>query len=222
MFDFSFQGIPPYGVASNAPALGVDTLTGTIWSTSPSGWVPSGNQSVTKTSATQPTFRVVDGELTLSATTTAVSGSVVGVRGNTIIASGSTVTAGYLYGAQGKLTIKGTLNTTNGEYAAGLVAQLDLSAATSLTGSLQALWVDMGATAVAGATVCNAVSITNTTSKVIHSVLNVVADATYFADITDLSYGGAHFFVSGASGGSNSANLLVKVNGTAYKIQLYA
>ena len=75
------------------------------------------------TDATLPTTRLVDGEPVLdpSGDTVAISGSFTALRGNLTIDSADTVTAGYLYGVQGKLTNKGTLNLTHSEYCAAAV-----------------------------------------------------------------------------------------------------
>jgi hypothetical protein len=133
----------------------------------------------------------------------------------------TSIIKGYLYGVQGKIIVRGSLATTNGEYSAALQGQLDLSAAVAVTSPLSALWLDMGATAsaaiISAPTNINAITITNTTAAVIHSVLSFNGNAAYAMDLS-----GGTFVAAGASGGSNSANLVVLINGTAYKIQLFA
>jgi len=59
-------------------------------------------------SASQSTFRNIDSEVLLNFSgSTAITGSVAAIRGNTAIASGTTISSGFVYGTQGKLTIQG-------------------------------------------------------------------------------------------------------------------
>ena len=171
----------------------------------------------------QPTFRVVDAELEVSAATTSVHGSIVGVRGNvTQDASGTLGSGSFVYGVQGKWTAKGTLSTGSG-FTAGLFGQLDFSAVTAVNASyVSALHLDMGATsALSSSAYINAQTVTNTTQCLMNAVLKVIANATYFMDLAESNLTG-NWITTGASGGSNSKNLVVLVNGSPYKIQLYA
>lgn len=178
---------------------------------------PDGTLSV----AAQPTYRAVNSGVTLGyAGSTAVTGSVVSVRGNTTIAAATTLSNGFVYGTQGKVTIAGALTTPN--YVAALIGQLDTSAAGSLgTTPLSAIWGDMGATSTAAtATGADILKLTNTTSTIINSAIKVVANASYALDITDLAYGGAHFVV-GTTASTASGCLKVLINGVAKYIQLF-
>jgi predicted nucleic-acid-binding Zn-ribbon protein len=148
--------------------------------------------SPTISSATPATQRVVDAEPTITATSAAISGSVVGVRGNATIATGTTVTSGFIYGVQGKLTVKGTYTDAN--FSAGLLGQLDLSAATAIsTGRIAAIWADAGATfsagAITGEAIVDLMLLTNTApGTAINSVFHVEANATYLIDASNVSY----------------------------------
>jgi hypothetical protein len=149
----------------------------------------------------------------------AVTGAIIPVRGHLVVAAGKTVTAGYLYGTQGKITVKGTLNHSASEYSAGLVGQLDLSAAVALTsGTLSMLWLDAGAASAVALSSVSGIVITNTIAlKPMHAILNVpLADATYFADLNDTA--DSPWIVAGAVGGSQDKKLKIKLNGTNYFI----
>ena len=174
--------------------------------------------------ASQPAARVLDGELTLNyAGSTTVAGSVASVRGNTTIGSGTTITgASYIYGTQGKLTVKGT-HSGSAEVSCGLLGQLDLSAAVGMTAPVAAIWGDCGATMSSGVTASDIdiAVLYNTTTKLIHSCLRIYADASYLFDITDASYGGAHFVV-GTTASTAAGCLKVFVNGAIRYLQLYS
>ena len=154
------------------------------------------------TSATPANFRAVDAEPVLSATSVAITGSVAAVRGNTTVAVGSTIASGFLYGMQGKLTVKGTIATAN--FAAGLVGQLDFSTATvTPAGPISAIWGDMGATlsasAISGQANLNILQLTNTApGSMINSAIFVEANATYLLDVSNSSY--SPFWHVGAPG----------------------
>jgi hypothetical protein len=179
----------------------------------------NGATNATISSATPASQRVVDAEPVLTASSIAINGSIAAVRGNATIASGKTLASGYLYGVQGKITVNGTLATAN--YSAGLVGQLDLSAASSITGNLQALWLDAGATSgAASLATTKMLSITNTTTKLVNSLIYAVADASYFLNLSDLAFGGKHFIVTGAVGGSQDKKLKCNIDGTDYFIPL--
>ena len=106
--------------------------------------------------ATQPgNIRAIDSELlcNFAGNTTVTSGqALVAIRGCVSIAAPTTlIGSSYLYGSQGKIIIQGTLANTggNGIIAAGVVGQLDISAAVALSSPLTAGWFDVGASASA-------------------------------------------------------------------------
>ena len=174
--------------------------------------------------ASQATFRLIDAELTLGYQgTTTVTGSVASVRGNTTIASGTTVGGtSFVYGTQGKLTVVGSLTSTS-EVQTALLGQLDLSNCTSQTSPICAIWGDCGATMSSGVTVgsIDIAVLYNTTTKLINSCIRVAADASFFADITDLSFGGAHI-LTGTTASTAAGGLKIKANGNTRYIQLYS
>lgn len=177
----------------------------------------------TLTTQALTTFRQQDIELALSyAGSTTGSGNTTAIRGNVTVNAGTTVGGSmYVYGTQGKITVKGTL-ASSGWYS-GLVGQVDTSAAaaTHSSGRLTAIWADFGATSILTTdTNASLLLLTNTTNCLINAVVTVAANATYFADISDLAFGGKHFIVSGAVGGSQDKKLKCLIDGTAYYIPL--
>jgi len=178
-------------------------------------------------------IRAIDSELlfnsgtvTNAASVSITAGqSITAIRGAINIAQYTSVIQGYLYGVQGKFVLQGTLATTGGEYSAALVGQLDLSQAAGVTSALSALWLDAGATASAAiiATPGNVsmINMTNTTSALITAALSFVGNAAYAFSLSDLAYGGPHFIITAAVGGSQTTKLKVLINGVAFYIPLY-
>jgi len=149
----------------------------------------------------------------------AITGAVVPVRGHLQVAAAKTVTAGYLYGVQGKITVKGTLNHPSSEYSAALVGQLDLSSAVALTaGTLSMLWLDAGAASAVALSEVSAIVVTNTiATKPMHAILNVtLADAAYFADLNDTP--DSPWIIGTAKGSGWDKSIKIKLNGTDYYI----
>jgi hypothetical protein len=186
-----------------------------------SGTVPA--LSSTLSAAAQPTLRLVDSEPTLGyAGSTAITGSVAAVRGNATLGASTTISSGFVYGEQGKLTLKGTLANGSG-FNAGLFGQVDTSASTFVhtSGYLAPIMGDFGATSIMSTDAnANMVSLLNTTSCLINSALLFIGNASYAFDLTDLGAGGAHFIV-GTTGSTASGCLKVKINGVAKYIQLF-
>ncbi len=180
-------------------------------------------------SATPASNRTMDSEPSLTAASVAVvgDGSIAAARGNLTISSSTTVTAGYLYGVQGKLTLQGTINVTTGEASAGLVGQLDCSAATAITSvgdSLSMCWLDAGAASAVALTKVSALTITNSiASKPLNAIINIpLADAQFFLVSQD-SADSRWSADPGASGKTfQNVGLKVKCNGTTYWLPLYA
>jgi len=149
--------------------------------------------------------------------------SLVGVRGNLTIDTGCILLSGFLYGVQGKITLKGTVNQTHSEYNGALVGQFDFSNANAVVtqvGGLAMLWLDAGASAVAGILAnASAIIITNSVAgNNLHSILQVNASATYFADIQDRGSG----WVVGTTATTAAGTLKVLVNGATRYIQLFS
>jgi hypothetical protein len=89
-------------------AIDVVNSAGTIiWSVAASG---ATSPAATLTATTQPTFRLTDSEVTLnsggSTSIGAGSGSVAASRGAITLGATTTLSGGFEYGVQGKLTLK--------------------------------------------------------------------------------------------------------------------
>ena len=214
--------------AANETVLPViNTQTGNSFDCIGSLWV-EGTRIGVATLATN--FRQLQSAVTLNTAGSITTGSVsaVGIRGLAQIASGTTVTAGYVYGAQGKLVVSGTLNGS--EWVFGLVGQLDASAATALTAGshLSPIWSDAGATSPAvTCAFCDGVVITNTTATTYHSLIYGYSKASYVFDFTGngtpfaLSTSGTSSGNCAQSGGVVFAKAMpVHIDGTDYWIPL--
>lgn len=225
----SYLGSVTPGTVSASKALVVDSskllnelnVTGAVaivGDTTATGVV---TQSKTTSTASAGTVRGVHGQVTAShAAITA--GSIAGVRG---LATLSGVVSGgglYAYGAQGKLVVTGTMNHADARLCA-VLAQLDISAGVYTAGQISALWVDAGATSVAGALGGQfaMVRITNTTVSVPDSVISVDSEGSFLFDLNGPG-GNADWYTGGATGGATrSYKLKVKVGGVTGYMSVY-
>ena len=178
-------------------------------------------QSKTSATADAGTVRGVHGQVTASHGAIS-AGSIAGVRGLATVSG--IVSAGglYAYGAQGKLVVSGTMNHADSRLC-GLLAQLDISAGVYTAGQISALWVDAGATSVAGALggQFNMLRITNTTVSVPNAVIYAYSEGSFLLDL-DGPGGNADWYTATAAGGATrSHKLKVKVGGTTGYISVY-
>jgi hypothetical protein len=173
----------------------------------------------------QSTLRLTDSEIsTIFAGSTTIAGSIAAVRGAITQASANTLASGFEYGVQGKLILAGTLANGSG-FNAGVFGQLDTSPSTFVhtSGYLAPIMGDFGSSAnLATDANANMVALLNTTNCLIHSAILFTGNASYAFDFSDLAFGGKHFITTGASGGTNAKCLVVLIDGTPMKIQLYA
>ena len=164
-------------------------------------------------SALGTSFRLIDSEVGLGYQgSVSITGSLVAVRGNVTVSSGVTVASGFLYGVQGKITVKGIFASQN--FNAGVFAQLDLSAAGTLTGQLAALWADMGATmsaaAISGEANLDVVVLTNTCAgSSVNAVFHVECLATYLFDMSNSSYPSG--YATSATAGTQIGRIKIKL-----------
>lgn len=142
-----------------------------------------------------------------------ITGAVVAERGALTVAAGTTVASGFLYGAEGKLIVKGTLSTAN--FSAGLVGQLDLSTATlSSPGPIAAIWGDMGASmsasAISGEADLQVLLLTSTCpGSSINSAIKVETLSTYLLDLSDSSY--ASGYATSSTAGTQLGRIKIKL-----------
>lgn len=182
----------------------------------------------TTSSATPGTIRSLYGKMSETATTM-TSGNLVGVRGEVDAVSAS---GGFLYGTQGKLIPSGTLSGS--VWAAGVFAQLDVSAATINAGQVATVWGDWGATGATATSMTGArgYAFTNTTANILNAQFYMYGPATNLLELDDNSgaYGATYFVAAGTSSGSagfasgcNANKVLhITMNGTAYYIPLFS
>ena len=137
----------------------------------------------------------------------------------------TTITAGFLYGVQGKVNLAGIINNAS-DFTAGLFGQLDTSAATAVvtSGYVSALHLDMGATSSLSSgseAFVNAETITNTCATLkMNSVLKIIANANYLFDLAESNLTGN--WIVGTTGSTAAGTLKVLVNGAVRYIQLYS
>jgi hypothetical protein len=173
------QGLVDGGVGR---ALVIQTIAGTYTS----------NQ---VNATTNTAVRAIIGSITASGTGMTSGFSATGVRGLSTI-SGTITGNAYVYGTQGKVVAGGTIGGQS--WVAGILAQLDLSAATTYsanTGGTMALWVDAGASAHANAiaaapTLIDLTYLSNSISGFKpHSFLRCAGDATNLFALGDWAGG---------------------------------
>lgn len=183
---------------------------------------------VANSSATPGTVRSIYGEITSSATTQ-TSGNLVGVCGAVGYVGAS---AGFIYGAQGKIIPSGTLSGSS--WNAGVFGQLDISAATINAGQVAPIWGDYGTSSgtLTDQTGLYGIAMTNTTAAVLAGQLYLYGGATNLmllntnAGLSGTTYFKAAGTSSGSAGyatGCNATEVLqISVNGTTYYLPCFA
>jgi len=170
---------------------------------------PAGMTFVAETisSTTPPVTRLLDPEVTLSGATVAVvgAGSIVGVKGGVTLNSGSTITSGFLYGAEGKLTVAGTLNNGSG-YATGLLGQLNLSGATVTSGHVAALIANIQFPITSS--LVNGIYVESSGPGVINSVLQSIANSAFVFDLAPDAGTSACINTTGTAGSTSTKGWL--------------
>jgi hypothetical protein len=216
--------INPLGACtgSNYPYLPViNTRTGAIYNCVSSLWTTedSFTSLFTAKSATPGTYRQIRGEVTTYSTMT--SGNLVGVRGAVTMPAASTVSGGFLYGAQGK-AITGT-GTFSGTSLAGIYGQLDVTGGTVSAGNVAAVQANIFGYNTGTSTIINSIYTEAAGGGIINAHIRMFGKATYVFDIeTNVHTPEANTTctpsaVTGATGG-----IKVLVDGVARYIPLAA
>jgi hypothetical protein len=216
--------IDPVGACtgSNYPYLPVlNTRTGSRYNCVSSEWIKENSFTTmfTAKSATPGTYRQIRGEVTTYSTMT--SGNLVGVRGAVTMPSSSTVSGGYLYGAQGKV-VTGT-GTFSGTSMAGIYGQLDVTGGTVSAGNVGAVQANIYGLTSGTSTIINGIYVESAGGGVMSSQIRMFGKATYVFDIetnvhsTEASNTCTPSAVTGATGGIH-----VRIDGTAKWIPLAA
>jgi len=176
------------------------------------------SSSKTLTSATPATERLVRSELTLTpATSLAVgsSGSLAAMRGCVTLTTGKSITDGYLYGSQGKVTLDGATIAVGSDHIAGVYAQLSATGSTFTSGHIAAV---IGS--IQGVPTSSVVDLfygESATGNVINSFFKAFGKADYVFDFET----NVHTQISTPAGSTPSGNLRVlkvKLDGADYYI----
>lgn len=178
----------------------------------------------TITSATPATTRLTQSEVTLTPATTvaiAAGGSIAGVRGGITLTAAKTFTEGFLYGAQGKVTLNGTMNEGSAARIAGALGQVDLAAGTLTDGQVSCLWADLqgGTGTLTDQSQLNLLRLTNSSSATPNAVIMTYGEATYF--LTSAKDGGTPAYFADTVPQTLSGSLKVKIGATDFFIGLY-
>lgn len=168
----------------------------------------------------QATERLVRSELTLTpaSTMTLGSNSLVGVRGAVTLTTGKQLTGGFIYGTQGKLIINGTVAIGSG-MAYGVMGQLDLTGSTITSGYVAGVGSDIFGVST-GTKAVDMFYGQHADGGTIHSYLRAYGKSEVVFDFT--SNGGASVVIGAGTYSTADGYLLVKVNGTDYRVPVFA
>jgi len=139
----------------------------------------------TITSATPAQERLLRSELTLNPATTlaiAANSSLAGIRGFLQLNSGKSITAGYLYGVQGKFTGDGATIAVGSDHVAGVYAQMSGNGMTVTNGHV-AILICSGQSLPASSNI-DAIYIESGAGP-INSALKTILNANYVFDISE-------------------------------------
>ena len=156
------------------------------------------------------------------------SGTVAGTRGIVTLSGTNSAGGAYLYGAQGKIVITGTLNHADSRVAP-LVAQLDATGGTLTSAEMSGVWIDvLGITGIPFAEF-NAIRVSANKDAKFTSLLYAQANASFVFDWV-IPTGGLNAFVAAAGTGATSAGnaagvatkvFLIRSSGTTYYVPMF-
>lgn len=162
----------------------INIRTGEMFNVASALWVPQADSnsdrlSKTMVSATPGTVRAFTGSIIPY--TSQSSGNLVGVRGDVAFQASSTITGGYFYGAQGKVTVGA--NAVSPTVIAGVYGQLDVTGATLSAGNNAAVQANIyGANSGTWANL-QGLYIEHAGGGVINSMIRMFGKATAVFDI---------------------------------------
>jgi hypothetical protein len=174
----------------------------------------------TITSATPATFREVISEVTIApATTLAIgsNGSIAGLRGSVILTTGKSLTDGFLYGTQGKLTLDGATVAVGPDHVAGLYGQLSMNGTTLTSGHIAGVISDIQGTPTSA--LVDLFYGESVTGNVINSMFKAICKSTYVFDLASNTH-----VQMGVTGAATTAAgwLKVLVEGVVRYINLWS
>jgi hypothetical protein len=165
--------------------------------------------------------RMVQGSITITpASAFAMSpatDSLAGVRGDVTLTSGKSITAGFLFGTQGKAILDGATVAVGSGHVAGVYGQMSAAGATLTSGHIAPI-ISCGQSLPAG--IADMIYCENNDVTKLHAILEAVANADFVVDAT--SEDGNSAYLVGTAGASASKYMRVKLSGTEYRIALLA
>lgn len=175
----------------------------------------------TITAATHAVERLIKGEITLTPSTSFAASpatdSIAGVRGVVTLTTGKSITAGFLYGAQGKIVLDGATVDVGSAHIAGIYGQMSAAGATLTSGHIAPI-ISCGQHLPAG--IADMIYVENNDTTKLHAILEAVANADFVIDATSEDANSA--YLVGTAGASASKYMRVKLSGTEYRIALLA
>lgn len=174
----------------------------------------------TLTDATLTTRRLLKAELVVTPTTAVTvssNGSLAAIRGMITLTTGKSITDGFLYGVQGKLTLDGATVAVGSDHIAAVYAQMSATGATFTSGHIAPI-ISCGQHLPAG--IADMIYCENNDVTKLHAILEAIANADFVFDVT--SEDGNPAFIVDTAGSSASKYLRIKVKGTEYKLELLA
>jgi len=154
--------------------------------------------------------------------TVAITGALVPVRGLLTVKPGDSVTAGFLYGTQGKLILDGATIAVGSNHVAGLYGQVSAAAAVLTSGHVAGLIVsgqNLPGSANLDMIYCESGGVP------INSCLKTIVDANYVFDIEEQNNTGTMVNSTNGvdiSGGAKQGWVRIHTKDGARKLQLYA
>lgn len=220
---FSGPVISTAGFTGDLTGNVTGNVTGNITGNVTGNLAATGDSTVAKTitSATPSTERLFQSSITVTpATTFAVGsgGSLAGIRGDVTISTGKSFTDGFLYGAQGKVVLNGTMAEASAARIAGAIGQTDLASGTVTAGQVSGVWADLqGSPTLTVNDQVFPLRVTNSMSVNCQAMAFFYGKADFLFDIGEPS---ASYVVASAVGGNQSKKLKVNIGGATFYIPL--
>ncbi len=179
-------------------------------------------------SAALGTVRRIHGQLTASHAHIA-SGTLAGVRGLVTLSGAIDAGGAFLYGAQGKLVVTGTMNHEDSRLCAG-ISQLDATGGTLTAGQLSGHWIDVVGITGAGGGQFNLLRLTANAAAVPNALIYAQADASYAFEFIKPSGGNQTYVAAAGTNAASAGNaagvaakvLKISIDGTPYYVPLFA
>ncbi len=164
------------------------------------------------TGSSLSTTRQLDSEATFTPTSSfsiSGGGSFAAIRGGLTVSASKSFTDGFLYGAQGKVTLNGIIAEVSAARIAGALGQVDLASGTVTAGQVSGVWADLqGSPTLTVPDQVFPLRVTNSMSVNAYAMAFFYGKASYFMEVGEPS---PSFVSSGAATPSGTMKKL-KVN----------